>query len=584
MEAAVADSGGVRPYLPWHPIMLDWKVALHEEPGGAPATDAGYLNRRYRLPADSPDLVPRRPGDTGSGRTSVVSGRSVLSPHPMRALSHALAGRVAPEHPHRHVEAFLDGVRARLDSQAPEETAAVSLSGLHAALLMHEPVPVPIGVEDPLGFADARAFAERVATAVGRHTVEAPRPQLHFMPLRAGRLQLLGLRLVDSFGRVQDVPLEESAAPPSVGSAEAVPSAPVGGRQAFVLPPRLMPPARLQMRWLAAGAAADEAHDHPGTGPICGWLVPDVLDGTLAVHGADGQAVGSVDGPGRWRPAPGGDRIVPPEDIANPHLRRVAAHLLHRTPDERRTFLATLVDALEKIEPDAHAQHRSLGLLLGRPVAVVRASVRVEILGSPPVDRSWAALRTAMAGGGRGDGGLREVRFPLRLGELGMLDDGLVGFGVEHGGGYGGFDGPFHVPRGLDLDGSGVVGGQLTLRPDAPVLHLTMLVDPRGAVHATTGVLPTKVLRIPPEQYGPALDGIGVTFLTAPLLGDPGTLNVAVPDEPGYAWSWLERTPTGWQELPASAMRAPRTGAAFAGVQELREGWLRLAPDAGGAP
>jgi hypothetical protein len=30
---------------------------------------------------------------------------------------------------------------------------------------------------------------------------------------------------------------------------------------------------------------------------------------------------------------------------------------------------------------------------------------------------------------------------------------------------------------------------------------LTMLLDPRGEVHVTCGILPTKAIRIPPEQY-----------------------------------------------------------------------------------
>jgi hypothetical protein len=192
--------------------------------------------------------------------------------------------------------------------------------------------------------------------------------------------------------------------------------------------------------------------------------------------------------------------------------------------------------------------------------------VRLEVLGALPVDQSWAELRSVLAGAPRSTAGLEDVRFPLRLGEHGQLDDGLLGFWIERGHEL---DDRFHTPVERDL---------ITLTVDGPPVHLTMLVDPRGSVHATTGILPTKVLRIPPEQYGPALNRIGITFLTAPLLTDPDALRVALPPEPGHRWSWIERTDAGWREVPAAALGQPRTEATFAGVQELREGWLRLDP------
>lgn len=636
----------------WHPIMVDWKVALHEEPlpeeplpaaaltegsapevslsaesppevGAAPAEgerhryDPDHLTRRYTLRDNRPDIDAIAPGSTtGSPRSTLVVGRSLLSPHPTRELQAALTRRSERTNPpaasgsesgpaagsagsatdqasatNPFVDAVVAGAAAHLATVAGSAVHAVSLSGLNAALLMHEPV-LPVGIDDPLAFPEARTFAARVARAIGRHLHDAPRPLLGFMPIRAGRLQLVGLRVVDSFGRVLDVPLDGVGAT-AVHSSEALPAAElgVGGDEieVFSLPPRLVPPARLRMRWLAAGTPADEAHDHPTTGPVCGWLLPNVLDERIMVHSADGKAVGSVDVPGRWRPAPGEDRIVPPEDIGDPHLRRVVVHLLHRSPDSRKQLLVTLLHALDQIVPDSHAQHRSLGLLMGRPIAVVRASVRLEILGALPVDQSWAELRAVLAGEGRGTAGLEEVRFPLRLGEYGLLDDGLLGFWVERGDGF--EDGRFCAPQGLGdiVEPSGMSagriedpveagGGHVTLTVDGPTVHLTMLVDPRGSVHATTGILPVKVLRIPPEQYGAALGRIGITFLAAPLLTDPDPLRVALPPEPGHQWSWLERTATGWRETPQAGLGQPRTDAPLAAVQELREGWLRLAP------
>jgi hypothetical protein len=369
--------------------------------------------------------------------------------------------------------------------------------------------------------------------------------------------------------------------------------------ESVVLPARIVPPARLHIRWLAAASDAGldggEAQDHPTQGPICGWLVPNALEGRLMVHHASGEAIGSIDQGGRWRPPPGVDRFLPPEDIDNVGLRQLVLQLLHETAVERSGLLEQFMESLETIEPDSHAQHRALALLMGRPIAVVRARVRLELLGHPPVNQSWDSFRSQLAGGPADTAGLDLVRFPVRVGEPGQLDDGVVGFWVERDGDAQGngtrFDGPFYAPQSAKpvtatstvepggRDGaSPSTGGHFDLTLDGDALCLTVLMDPRGKLHATSGILPTKVLDIPHEQYATAFDTIGVTFLTSPLLCDPGTVQVALPSEPGYVWSWLEQSTDGWSETAGSDIDAPTTQARLTGQQHIREGWLKLAP------
>ena len=78
---------------------------------------------------------------------------------------------------------------------------------------------------------------------------------------------------------------------------------------------------------------------------------------------------------------------------------------------------------------------------------------------------------------------------------------------------------------------------------------LTMLVDPRGVVHATSGILPTKVIDIPPDQYAAALQAIEITFLSTPILARQGEINLPLPTEPGYSWSWVEKENDAWSDM-----------------------------------
>src|SRR5262249_42535366 len=114
---------------------------------------------------------------------------------------------------------------------------------------------------------------------------------------------------------------------------------------------------------------------------------------------------------------------------------------------------------------------------------------------------------------------------------------------------------------------------------DAP-LKVTMLVDPRGVVHAATGILPSKAIEIPPHQYASAMQGFEITFLQAPVLaarrssGEEERIGLPAIDPPGYLWSWIERHGDAWI---TSVVQGTDLFHPFAGPTEIREGWLKLA-------
>ena len=94
------------------------------------------------------------------------------------------------------------------------------------------------------------------------------------------------------------------------------------------------------------------------------------------------------------------------------------------------------------------------------------------------------------------------MRFPVRIGEQNRLNDGVVGFWLEDAAQHLAAD--FHSVRHND--------NPLVQAIDMPAQYLTMLVDPRGDVHATSGILPTRTLQVPPEMFRAALEGMSVSF------------------------------------------------------------------------
>src|ERR1051325_9709529 len=112
--------------------------------------------------------------------------------------------------------------------------------------------------------------------------------------------------------------------------------------------------------------------------------------------------------------------------------------------------------------------------------------------------------------------------------------------------------------------------------------------DPRGVVHATSGLLPVSQMEIPSAYYADALKHLGVTFRVSPLLtdsehlhspplADSEQLHAALPKEAGYVWSWVSKTDgSTWEETGHIADVTEH--AHFFKPPKIVEGWLKLTP------
>ena len=144
----------------------------------------------------------------------------------------------------------------------------------------------------------------------------------------------------------------------------------------------------------------------------------------------------------------------------------------------------------------------------------------------------------------------------------------------ETAGAFGDFT-SYYAPK---AGGRGVVrpvANPLGLALNASPMLVTMLLDPRAAVHATTGVLPVQELSIPPEQYSEAMHTLAIAFTTHPVLRSATGLELPLPDEPGYEWSWLAIGKPTRALAPGASETAARDSYS---PQVIEEGWLQLSP------
>lgn len=591
-------------HQPWHPFLIEWEVELFPlQNMGNQNGDYGsdFITGNYALDENAVELTIRPGQEEMTQGANVYRGTGILTSYAGHCLQVQLetylekqlladyyqAQDISPEtqsdaYFHDNISAILTWYK-NLPTSNPMILNIITaydyltapnfyhlsqaLNGFNDALVMHKQVR-QLNIADPLGFDDYQSLAEVVSMAVQNDLIRAPEPLQDFNPIRSGALRILKLRLVDTFGRVKDLSLNQ------VATAE--PLAYPGDNSLIALPPRLAQPARVNFRWFSAGQAEQETNSHPVTGPICGWVLPNNLDNSLAIYDLEGRSLGSItmnpDMP--WEPALTDAAPAQIEDIPHPTLRQMVAFIAGKGQTYLDNFISVVDSALAAIDPENFAQHQGMALLMGRPIAVVRAAVSLELLGQPAVHQGWHAFRQDLRRNSRETNGFTGVRFPIRLGEYQQLNDGLIGYWIESADGYA--DNIFYAPQGKEspdplirthADGP----SQLYQAIDDAPQQLTMLVDPRGQVHATSGILPTKGIDIPPYQYAAALQSIELAFLTTPIVTDSGRINLPLPTEPGHVWFWLTRDET----IPISVGPVnPR--AAFAAPQEIREGWLKL--------
>jgi len=441
--------------------------------------------------------------------------------------------------------------------------------------------------------------------------------------LAAGTVSLLRARLVDAFGRTLDLDAERAAVPARL-------ALPAGGAS-MLHPPRFSAPARVRLRLVdaaalradgAVDARVDEIEPAQQVSPVAGFLLPDHVDESAEVFAADGTPLGELlvqptGGGVVWEAAPGRPlpADAPPGAVLDPPQHPlgwlaaglVAADAAARAgrpagepggpPESALSALLRAIDTtLWTCDPLAGAGTAALGGIVGRPVAVVRAVLALDVdddLDELALDEAARAAREAVYRE------LARVEIPVRLGEVTRADDGLLGWfadddysavhvvdravreqareaGRQRGHLVAWGETP-RVPEPDAIDHPYVSAADvILLRPGVPRI-VTLLMLPGLAVHVTAGVTPRSQVRLARAFFGPVLDRLVPSIRVGPVLVDPGEVRLPPVAALGERQVLTSRDgPLSWRDdailaATQSAVLPDRTAV-------LREGWIRVDP------
>jgi hypothetical protein len=575
---------------PWIPIFLVWEVLWQSDYQLSTVLPEQLVTEQWRLDR-SGDLVPQTPpADTIPSYKQTYQGYSLLSPRAANDMA-------------KRLEALKE-FHPLIDELKNQQLQMQVLDGFNDALLLQQPgVQLP-----PMDYTEWRNSRGKVykidpILEVVNEGLKQKRNRFRtapreaddpFLPIRSGRLKIKRLSIVDAFG--QTLKLSVGDIHNSVNNKWPEPtlrrahSLVVSATQDDIsLRPRFAQPMRLRFDW------ANEPDAVNNGGPICGWILPNHLEKSLMIYSAAGKPMGALQkklntGSGSsapsfyWIDVPGVD--IPlgrngMERIENTELRNFCQWIVGLSLKNGNYFSNCIDTAMASADERVPEEDPGVAVLVGRPLALVRANLQFESAGLPA---HRPGLRSDSAGTkGVEDildtSGFEKVKWPVRLGDRDARNDGLIGVfqcSPALPGERISADALFYPIWGEDQSASKPFAVQdFKIDCDQP-LQLTMLIDPQARVHATTGALPRAFLELTPEDAAGSKRVRDVFFQTAPLLGGSETPQMPKPSDDYGEWSWAFRPQvTRWKLDPQIVEATDR--ASFSGARPtIAEGWLKL--------
>ncbi|MEU6554293.1 hypothetical protein ABZ915_29070 [Streptomyces sp. NPDC046915] len=552
---------------PWQPLFLEWAVdwtalPYRDEQGDHWRFDGTRYH--WKGSGDIPDPF-------------VITGRQTLAP----TAGHDLDGKIAAHSAHRGDLPDLSGIREEVREL---DMLSQRLDGFGAYLAQRD----PRSTMRPAGeMGELVANADFYSPVPGTVSAFPGRPPTSstFFELRTGQLAFTQLMVVDRFGRA--VNLFDPSTPQHFKPQRPlsmIPDHPVDSSDIhrFVeLSPRLLQPGRLGFDFLDA-VRGDDVDLTPGANPVCSWLVHNRLDRTIACYDPAGHPWGElrvITGTNgqkqvEWAPLPGSDVLTMAQlRTASPHTHDLLSAVRTRGVATFDAVRATVDDALITIDPDG-PDDGSLGLCLGRPLALVRARLDLQLCGPARTSVGWNEVLDPEDNAPA----MPAWEWIVRLGQATATDDGLVAYVldedydhletiVQPASGAGDYLRPIDTGERLKLAFQGVSSARVTL-----------LMDPRVGVNATTDILPVEAVHVPQEFVSEAMARMAICFRTGPMLApttvDPVTAVLPQPSTVTGTWSWTEPvSTTDFRTLPITV---PDPASMPLGEPEIRTGFLVL--------
>lgn len=618
---------GFRQHQPWTPIFVDWKVKYYP-------TSPNSLEPFKNWKLGEIDYVTKEtslPNEKGIE----ICGRSILNPNiskniqeRLEALAESSLSQFPPwlqdglQWASRQAGSFdvltqtLSGFNEQLVNKIDSATAAYS-SGFETTSNNGNLISTAKNLIGP----DFNSLLPVLGTP--RCTTVQPEDE-QYAPIRSGHIEIVDVNVVDAFGQVmlaklnrggnEDAPIQDVSWSESLSVSTKLQTNSYGQ-----LTPRLLQPSKVSLDLLAASTSEEViSNSSDSTSPICGWIMANHLDHSLMVFTSSGVNLGAIikvqsekvksqnNWSIRWDAAPGSDHpLGAAPQIKNVFLADFINNLLETGFTGAQAFddlMLSIDSTLWTLGTYKRKNVNNLSLLVGRPIAVVRAQVDLEVGGDPIYKQYWCNTGDYYNKNGKYNPvnpPYMSVPFSLRIGDAFLAENGVLGYFANNK--YNEFY-PVYGASGqtktlmellragqtLDFNDNGF-GGEYTsdyMKKGALTVHttlgsnesvpLTILVDPEGTIPVYAGSLPSVQKKLPTGPVALAMTNLNASFRVGPLLLAPDKIQMPTPAEVNGKWSWIAKKDTvSWLDNQEVSVAA-NTGELHSKALRLKEGWLDL--------
>ncbi|MFT7148737.1 MAG: hypothetical protein ACI82Q_000591 [Nonlabens sp.] len=426
-----------------------------------------------------------------------------------------------------------------------------------------------------------------------------------FHPVKAGFFYISKMDIVDCFGQTLDLSDTNNSGTanffnPVIGRGLTSAIKATGGPDYTIKQsPKLVQASKINFELISHSDPTQSTKLNQSANPICGFVLPNHLDSSLMVYNELGLPLGELSyaitaGAGtttaataKWTAVPGSSTpYATPSAIPDANLKAIVEQITSSTDsgNELLNFLTLIDSTLWTVDPLGGRSDQHLSVLVGRPLALVRAKLQFQLDGPQTLQQTWSSWKAGTTyaewpGLNTTTPSIASYSFPVKLGSLKRKDDGLLGF----------WDNDFtqfnsvHPLKSTSsymklIEKDNYIS--LPLDNSKPE-YITMLIDPRGKVHASSGILPIEPLVVPEHLIKDALNAMELTFRVGPLLTDPNSIRMPEPNVNSGQWSWIQKsdpndtTNTGiWKEEEVN--KTLGEGKIDQKSAIIKEGWLKL--------
>lgn len=524
----------------WVTLYLEWKVdyaPTKKNVSGADDSMAGWSMGEVEY------------SFTGAVPKSTVSqsGRNILTPHSTLQLKNSLETYLEA-----HTDEKLKDILTKILnlSVVSQRLGGLNLRFLSKQQVMQLPLMTKSKQEKD------KNFTAKVKSRLEHIEFLPEMASTRFLPIRAGFLKVNKISVCSSFGQrqelishIDDIIFSEHL--------------PVKDSKWGEVPPRLAQGGRLSLNFISSSNNGIRSGLPADTSPICGYLVPDNLNLNLFVFDAEGVWLGMLRGIyennkvlGAWMNAPGKTK----SDFKNEHLKGFVEGIEHYKGKQDPAFGA-LLQLLEQRFSHTLSKETgdTLASLWGRPIALVRASLDMQLLGKP----AYSMARTHF--GKYETDKFEKISYPVLVGDAARMQDGVIGYFCDTNSekGYLGYDKlicaahtnkPKIDTAYLEYD------KKATLSPgDIEPTYISLLVEPGARVSVRSCILPAAYENLLPEHFQTVMSKLYLSLESNPIiteLPNSSEVFIPVPKESDGQWSWSHLNPQG-QFIERSAILPP---------------------------